>query len=226
MDFSMPACRKCLATIPDVTVLNAMGSFQYIAGLNLFAHGVRIVQITILLFMMPLFAAEDGVAFRVQSASFSLHETLLKLDSEIEIKLPSYISIAIKQGFAVPLMFEVEILSPVRFWPDRKFVSLKQRYQLHYLPMLGSYVIHDLNAGQRYYFDKLSEAVENLQEVNGYPMLDINNISDERNYYARLRFGIDSDELPLPLKSSSLWDNDWDLKSDWFAWDIEKSRYE
>ena len=199
-----------------------MGAFRNLAGLNLLACSVRIVQFAILLLMMPLVVAEDGVAFRVQNASFSLDETLLELNCEIEIELPAYISIAIEQGFAVPLMFEVEILSPIKYWPDRKIVSLKQQYQLHFLPMLGSYVIFDLNAGQRYYFDSLDEAVEYLHEVNNYPMLDVNNISDERSYYARLRFGIDSDELPLPLKSSSLWDNDWNLKSDWYAWDIEK----
>ncbi len=199
-----------------------MGAFQNLAGLNLLACSVRIVQFAILLLMMPVVVAEDGVAFRVQNASFSLDETLLELNYEIEIELPAYISIAIEQGFAVPLMFEVEILSPINYWPDRKIVSLKQQYQLHFLPMLGSYVIFDLNAGQRYYFDSLNEAVEYLREVNNYPMLDVNNISDERSYYARLRFGIDSDELPLPLKSSSLWDNDWNLKSDWYAWDIEK----
>ncbi len=199
-----------------------MGAFQNIASLNLPACSVRIVQFAILLLMMPLVVAEDGVAFRVQNASFSLNETQLELNSEIEIELPVYISIAVEQGFAVPLMFEVEILSPIKYWPDRKIVSLKQQYQLHFLPMLGSYVIFDLNASQRYYFDSLSEAVEYLYEVNNYPMLDVNNISDERSYYARLRFGIDSDELPLPLKSSSLWDNDWNLKSDWYAWDIEK----
>ena len=199
-----------------------MGAFQNIASLNLPASSVRIVQFAILLLMMPLVVAEDGVAFRVQNASFSLDETQLELNCEIEIELPAYISIAIEQGFAVPLMFEVEILSPIKYWPDRKIVSLKQQYQLHFLPMLGSYVIFDLNAGQRYYFDSLNEAVEYLHEVNNYPMLDVNNISDERSYYARLRFGIDSDELPLPLKSSSLWDNDWNLKSDWYTWDIEK----
>ncbi len=199
-----------------------MRAFRNLAGLNLLACSVRIVQFAILLLMMPLVVAEDGVAFRVQNASFSLDETLLELNSEIEIELPAYISIAIEQGFAVPLMFEVEILSPIKYWPDRKIVSLKQQYQLHFLPMLGSHVIFDLNAGQRYYFDSLNEAVEYLHEVNNYPMLDVNNISDERSYYARLRFGIDSDELPLPLKSSSLWDNDWNLKSDWYAWDIEK----
>ena len=182
--------------------------------------------LAILLLMTPLFADEDGVAFRIQTAGFSLDETLLELNFEIEIKLPSYIISAIEHGFAVPLMFEVEILTPKKYWLDKKIVTLKQQYQLHFLPMLDSYVIFDLNSGQRYYFDSLSEAVHNLQVVYSYPMLDINNISDGRSFYARIRFGIDGDELPVPLKSSSLWDNDWGLRSDWYEWDIEKLGYE
>jgi len=185
-----------------------------------------ICGLAILLLMTPLFADEDGVAFRIQSAYFSLNETQLELNFEIEIKLPTYISSAIDHGFAVPLMFEVEILTPKKYWLDEKIVSLKQQYQLHFLPMLSSYVIFDLNEGQRYYFDSLGEAVNYLQVVYNYPMLDINNISDGRSYYARIRFGIDGDELPVPLKSSSLWDNDWGLRSDWYEWDVEKSGYE
>ena len=203
--------------------------FQKITALNAPGYSVRIVLIgalAILLLFMPLFAAEDGVAFQIQSADFTLNETFLELNSEIEIKLPVYISVAIEQGFAVPLMFEVEILSPKKYWPDEKIVTLKQQYQLHYLPMLSSYVVFDLNAGQRYYFDRLSEAVHYLQVVYNYPMLDINNIRDNQVFYARIRFGIDGDELPLPLKSSSLWDNDWELRSDWYEWDIQKSSYE
>jgi len=206
-----------------------MKVFQKNVALNSPGDSVRTVSFGILaiwLIFMPIFAAEDGVAFRVQSAGFSLDETLLSLDSVIDVKLPPYIRVAIEQGFAVPLMFEIEILVRKKYWLDEKIVTLKQQYLLHFLPMLGSYVVFDLNAGQRYYFDSLNEAVEYLQVVYRYPMLDINNISGERSFYARIRFGIDSDELPLPLKSSSLWDNDWDLRSDWYDWDIEKSKYE
>ena len=194
-----------------------------------FSYGVRIAQLgglVLWLILIPVSAAEDSVAFRVKTADFSLRESSLELNSEIEIELPAYISIAIEKGFAVPLMFQVEILTPKRYWLDEKIVSLKQQYQLHFLPMLSSYVVFDLNAGQRYYFDGLSEAVHYLQVVYNYSILFIDNISDERKFYARIRFGIDSDELPIPLKSSSLWDNDWGLRSEWFAWDINKSTYE
>ncbi len=206
-----------------------MKVFLYSAIPIVFGYSARIVQIsslTILILLMPLSAAEDGDAFRVKSANFLLHETLLELNAEISINLPSYISIAIEQGFAVPLMFQVEILVDRKYWLDKKIITLKQQYQLHFLPMLSSYAIFDLNAGQRYYFDSLSEAVHYLQVVYNYPMLDINNISDDRSFYARIRVGIDNDELPIPLKSSSLWDNDWGLRSDWYLWEIDKSSYE
>jgi hypothetical protein len=174
-----------------------------------------------LLITLPI-SAEEHPEFNVQQADFTLDDTMLMLASKVDIELPDYISIAINQGFAVPLMFEVQILALRNYWFDQKIVTLKQQYQLHYLPMLRSYVVFDLNTGQRRYYDSLPEAVRDLEVVYNYPMLDVNNLEYDRIFYARMRFGIDIDELPLPLKSSSLWDNDWNLQSDWFEWDIER----
>ncbi len=170
---------------------------------------------------LPVWAEERPV-FEIEKAGFVLQETLLLLDSTISIELPKYISIAIDQGFAVPLSFEVEILEVKKYWFDRKIISLKQQYLLHYLPMLNSYVVSDINNSQRNYFDSRKEAVNSLKVIYRYPMLDIGNISRDLKVYAQMRFGLDVEELPLPLKSSSLWDNDWGLRSKWFSWRIDR----
>jgi len=168
----------------------------------------------------PLLAAGEAPVFEVRSANFELEKSLLLLDSVIAIKLPGYINAAIDQGFSVPLSFEVEIRERVKYWFDVKHVSLKQQYLLHFLPMLNSYVVSDINTGQRYYFDNREEAVRSMKRVYRYPMFDIENIDRNLNIYARMRFGLDVDKLPLPLKSSSFWDNDWDLQSEWFEWEV------
>jgi hypothetical protein len=173
----------------------------------------------ILLFLQSA-QAQDRDAFVVDSAEFSLEQTLLRLNLVIDSQIPNYILIAIDQGFAVPLMFEVEIRSEKPYWFDDRVVSLKQQYLLHHLPMLDSFVVFDVNSSERHYFDNRKAAVQSIEVVYNYPMLDINNLAPDKKYYARVRFGIDSDELPLPLKSSSLWDNDWDLKSDWYEWEV------
>jgi hypothetical protein len=176
----------------------------------------------LMLLPCPPLAAEAQDTFVVRHADFSLDETLLRLDLVVDSRIPKYILLAIDQGFAVPIMFEVEILSPKKYWFDAKVVSLKQQYLLQHQPMLDSFVVLDVNSSERNYFDDRDAAVEFVEVVYNYPMLDINNLAPDKNYYARLRFGIDSDELPVPLKSSSLWDNDWDLKSDWYEWEVRR----
>ena len=166
-------------------------------------------------------SAQDGDSFIIEEAEFTLDQGWLMLDMVVASEIPNYISIALDQGFAVPLMFEIEIRSKKRYWFDDRIVSLKQQYLLHRLPMLDAYVVLDINNSLRHYFQERKAAVQFVEVVYNYPMLDINNLAACREYYARARFGIDTDELPLPLKSSSLWDNDWDLKSDWYEWEVK-----
>jgi len=51
--------------------------------------------------------AQDKDPFIVETADFSLDRDLLMLDMVVESDIPDYISIALEQGFAVPIMFEV-----------------------------------------------------------------------------------------------------------------------
>lgn len=165
-------------------------------------------------------AADERNPFEIQTARFSLDNTLLRLHLELKIQLPAFVGIAVNQGFAVPLMFQVEIITSRNYWFDKRIVSLKQRYLLHFLPMLSSYVVNDVNAGKRHYFDSLNEAVEYMEVVYNYPMLDISNFDFNREFYARTRFGIDSEALPLPLKPSIFWPSEWDQRSNWYSFEM------
>jgi len=180
-----------------------------------------VLALAMLMFVTTTMAEEDD-PFVVKRAEFKLDASLLMLDLEIDSHIPDFISIAIEQGFAVPLMFEVEIRSKKAYWFDDKVVSLKQQYMLHFQPMLDSFVVLDVNAAERHYFEERKAAVQFIELVYNYPMLDINNLAADKNYYARVRFGIDSDELPLPLQSSWFWDSDWDLQSEWYEWEVRR----
>ena len=187
-----------------------------------YTRPVLVVLALAMLMFVTTTMAEEGDPFVVKRAEFKLDDSLLMLDLEIDSHIPDFISIAIDQGFAVPLMFEIEIRSEKPYWIDDKVVSLKQQYMLHFQPMLDSFVVLDVNTGERHYFDERKAAVQFIELVYNYPMLDINNLAADKNYYARVRFGIDTDELPLPLQSSWFWDSDWDLQSEWYEWEVRR----
>ncbi len=182
-----------------------------------------ISSLAVLLLSMTVLSearAADEV-FAVVDASFVEIDSNLSLNMRVESNIPDYITIAMDQGFAVPFLFEVEIRERKTYWLDKKVIALKQQYLLHYLPILESYIVIDKNVEERTYFRNRETAMYFISRVLEYPLLNVDNLRLESDLYARVRFGIDADELPLPLKSSSLWDNDWDLKSDWFEWSLE-----
>ncbi|MGB5329895.1 MAG: DUF4390 domain-containing protein [Gammaproteobacteria bacterium] len=187
-----------------------------------YTRPVLVVLALAMLMFVTASLAEEDEPFVVKRAVFNLDESMLMLDLEFDSHIPDFIAIAIDQGFAVPLMFEIEIRSEKPYWVDDKVVSLKQQYMLHYQPMLDSFVVLDVNTAERHYFDERKAAVQFIELVYNYPMLDINNLAADKNYYARVRFGIDSDELPLPLQSSWFWDSDWDLQSEWYEWEVRR----
>ena len=186
-----------------------------------YASVSRLLVLSIWLLVLPsTIVAAEGEPFEVQTARFSLEDSLLKLDLEVDIDLPEFIGITVNQGLAVPFMFEVEIFTSRNNWFDKKIVTVKQAYLLHFLPMLSSYVVNDINSGKRHYFDSLDEAVEHMEAVFNYPMLDIGNFDFNREFYARARFRIDHEALPLPLKPSFFWPSDWDERSKWFSFEM------
>jgi len=186
------------------------------------SRSCQCISAGLLLLMACGLSRAAGEPFVVRHAEFNLDHSMIMLDLEVDSEIPDYISTAIEQGFSVPMMFEIEIRARKAFWFDDRVVSLKQQYLLHHQPMLDSYVVLDVNSSERRYFDNREKAVHFIEVVYNYPMLDIDNLAPDREYYARVRFGIDADELPLPLKSSSLWDNDWDLTSAWYEWQVER----
>ena len=187
-----------------------------------FSYSRAVLAALAMLMVVTATLAQDDDPFVVKRAEFKLDESMLLLDLEIESNIPAFISLAIDQGFAVPMMFEIEIRSENSYWFDNKEVSLKQQYKLNHQPMLDSYVVLDVNTSERHYFDRRKAAVQFMELVYNYPMLDIDNLAPGKNYYARVRFGVDIDELPLPLQSSWFWDSDWDLQSEWYEWEIDR----
>ncbi len=186
--------------------------------------GFRLVQVALALTMLTVVnvSLANDDSFVVRDAEFDLDDSLLMLNLEVDSNIPGFILTAMDQGFALPLMFEIEIYSENAYWIADKVVSLKQQYRLHYQPILNSFVVLDVNAAERRYFDERKAAVQFIELVYNYPMLDINNLAADKHHYARVRFGVDSDELPLLLQSSWFRSSDWDLQSEWFEWEIRR----
>jgi hypothetical protein len=177
--------------------------------------------VSLLLLVQPCSAAAQAAApFSVKSVNMHLKGDVFFLNAVFDIHLPFYITKAIDQGFDLPLVIEIEFYRHKSFWFNEQIVYIKQQYQLNYLPLLDAFSVFDVNSGRRQYFASLNEAVQHLSVMLDFPVLDKNTLIENESYIAQLRMGVDQSELPVPLKSSSLWKNNWDLYSDWYEMEV------
>ncbi len=186
-------------------------------------YSVKLVLYLLLMFLIltPGYAHAQK-EFVIKSVNTQLDDTVYFLNAVFEINLPDYITSAINQGFDLSLAMEVEIFEKRKFWFDKPVVMIKQQYRIHYHPMLDTVSLLNVNSGILLSFSSVEQSFNYLTVLLNYPLLDSNALNQREQYNARLHFGIDNSELPVPLKSSSLWKNDWDLVSEWHEWDITK----
>jgi hypothetical protein len=177
--------------------------------------------VSLMLIVQPCsVAAQAGDPFIVKTANMHLKGDVFFLNAVFDIHLPFYITSAIEQGFNLPLVIEIEFYRHKSFWFNEQIVYIKQQYQLNYHPLLDAASVFDVNSGRRQYFSSIDEAVEQLAVILDFPVLDKNNLTEHEPDMARLRIGVDQSALPVPLKSSSLWKNNWALSSEWYEWEI------
>jgi hypothetical protein len=180
---------------------------------------ITISLLATLLLVMPA-SARNHTVFDVKSASTQLDGAVYFLNAVFEISLPPYILNAFDQGFDLPLAMEVEVFKHNTYWLDKKIASIKQKYKIQYHTLLDTVSVLNVNAGSVHYYSTLKEALNGLSVVLDYPLLDNNALQSGEQYSARLRIGIDETELPVPLKTSALWESNWNLMSDWYEWDV------
>jgi hypothetical protein len=182
---------------------------------------ILIWVVSLMLFIQPgALYAKQVEPFVVKSATTHLNGSVYFLNAVLDINLPYYITSAVDQGFNLPLLMEIEFYRHKTYWFNQRVVYIKQQYVLNYLPLLDAVSVLNVNSGRRQYFSTLNEAIQHVSVFLEFPVLDKNTLIDGAMYEARLRMGIDQSALPIPLKSSSFWKNDWDLVSDWYEWEL------
>ena len=178
--------------------------------------------VSLMLALQPVVSsAQVGDAFVVKSANTHLDGNIFFLNAVFDVQLPFYITDAIAQGFNLPVLMEIEVFKSKSFWFDEQIVYIKQQYLVNNHPLLDAVSVLNMNSGRRQYFSTLVEAVQHISALLDFPMLDQNNLPDDQDYDARIRLGVDQSQIPIPLKSSSFWKNNWDLKSEWYEWELK-----
>lgn len=165
-------------------------------------------------------AAETNAPFGIRTAYVQLVENVYLLSARLQLPLNDHLRDALRDGVPLKLEVELEVNGSRRFWLNEGVASLRQIYQLQYDAVSDRYLVRNLNSGEQSSFPTLDDALEQMTQISGLPVLDRALIEPGRRYEFNLRVTRDLGDIPQTLRVLMFWTDDWHRVSEWYTWPL------
>jgi hypothetical protein len=167
-------------------------------------------------------AAPHEGYFNVRSATTVLNNGVHELDARLQLLLSDEANAALTSGVPLRIELEIEVIRSRRWIPDAEEAALNVEYELEYRPLSQRYLVRNVNSGEQESFATLYSALNNLGRVQGLPIIDDALLDDDSSYRLRLRALLSTQQYPAPLRMLFFWRGQWQLKSDWYEWELAR----
>ncbi len=176
--------------------------------------------------LLPAMAQDRPVRegyFVVRSASTTPVNDVLELEARLQLVLSDEALAALDSGVPLTIELKLQAIRKRRFFlPDSLDAELTLSYELEFRPLSQRYIVRNLNSGNQDSFATLYAALNNLGRIQDLPVLDMSILDPEADYRVRLQALLSTQQYPAPLRLLFFWRDQWQLKSEWFEWSLER----
>ena len=167
-------------------------------------------------------SADRAGYFDVRSASTTLVNDVHQLEARLQLVLSDEALDAMNSGVSLRIELNLDVIRVRRFLPDAVEAELTWQYELEYRPLSQRYIVRNMNSGVQDSYATLYSALNNLGRVQGLPVIDDSVLSSDSRYRVRLRAALSTRQYPAPLRIIFFWRDEWQLKSEWYEWYLER----
>lgn len=189
-------------------------------------HFCRSMIAIAVLLLAGVVTAQDPVEregyFEVRSATTRLTSGVHILDARLQLVLSSEALNALNSGVPLTIELQMQVIRVRRFYVDSIDAELAVRFELEYRPLSERYIVRNLNSGDQDSFATLYSALNNLGRIQGLPVIDESLLIPGREYRARLRALLATEQYSAPLRLLFFWRDEWQLTSEWYEWMLER----
>ena len=160
--------------------------------------------------------------FDVRSATTILVEDNYMMDSRLQLFLSNEALNALNSGVPLTIELNVEIIRSRRFLPDAKESELEFQFELEYRPLSQRYIVKNVQDETQDSYATLFSALNKLGRVQNLFLMKNSSLEPRSNYRLRLQALLSTKQYSAPLRMLFFWRDQWDLKSEWYEWQLQR----
>ncbi len=165
-------------------------------------------------FCTPKLCRAENYASSVKTAAVELQNQSYYLQAELNFNLSPSAKQALMNG--IPLHWDIAIaLKQQRtlIW-DSLLLYHRLRYQIRYYALLNVFRVKAEHNGQINNFASLTAAMNSIAQIHGLKLLEVEAMPATHHYQLTIQINFDREALPIPLRATSYFDEQWALSSE------------
>lgn len=156
----------------------------------------------------------ENYASSVKTATVELQNQSYYLQAELNFNLSPSAKKALMNG--IPLYWDIAIAlrqQRTLLW-DSLLLYHRLRYQIRYYALLNVFRVKAEHNGQINNFASLNAAINSIAQIHGLKLLELEAMPATHHYQLAIQINFDREALPIPLRASSYFDEQWALSSE------------
>lgn len=141
------------------------------------------------------------------------------LNADVGVVLNPTLEDALSKGINLPFLLEFELTRPRNWWFDEDIAEATRKQRIYYHLLLRRYVVESGYTTRT--TATLGEALSLLGRVDDWQVAERGALKTGRRYDGRVRFRLDTAELPKPLSIGAVTSDRWELATPWYEWSFE-----
>ena len=168
------------------------------------------------------YAVSDGPGFVVEHAALRAVGGRYVADARIRFAFSEDNLEAMRNGVALTVIVDVEVLRERGQWWNETLASREIRYRIETNVLTDRYRIRSPDDHRARSYDSFEEMVDALGRLHSIPIIARDRLPAGARCLARIRARLDIEALPSPLRPLAYFSPQWRLNSGWFEWQIEQ----
>lgn len=148
--------------------------------------------------------------------SFGLGEEGYELSLNADFELAQHLEQMLDRGITLSFRAEFEVTRPRWYWLDERLARRTMNFRLSFHELTRQYRVASGDFQQS--FPTLRQALRRLSTIRNWHIAETRALTPGFAYDARLRYYLDTSQLPKPLQLSAFANSEWDLASETRAW--------
>lgn len=170
----------------------------------------------LIIFSALWMASVQAEVIALRNVSFGPGDEAYELNFTADFELAPHLEQMLERGVTLTFRVEFEVFRPRWYWLDERVARRIVNFRLSYQELTRQYRVASGDLQQS--FPSLRQALRYLSGVRNLPAADHRSLTPGITYQARLRYFLDTSQLPKPLQLSAFTSSEWDLSSETRSW--------